>query len=257
MPQKTLKTERELQDLVRGCTFLGTGGGGSPDEGFAALKTAFEAKGSIKWVDVKNVADDAWTACPYGMGSIAPRTPQVLRMMRALGLTRVRVQRKLVQVIKELEAYKGIKIEALVPVEIGGFNTPDPLAAGTTLNIPVVDGDYSGGRSIPEIVQTTPYIYEKNMLPIASVDEWGNVCIIKNAVNYFMGEKIGKLIASAAYGLAGNCAFLMKGKEMKQIATTNTLTEALHIGVAIRQAREKGKSPVEAAVKATGGWLLF
>jgi len=64
----------------------------------------------------------------------------------------------------------------------------------------LVDGDYTG-RAIPEIQKTTPYISGKALWPITSVDEWGNVVIIKDSVNYLMAERIGKLISAGAYGL--------------------------------------------------------
>ena len=37
MPTRELRTEQEVRDFVRGCTFLGTGGGGSPHEGVELL----------------------------------------------------------------------------------------------------------------------------------------------------------------------------------------------------------------------------
>lgn len=88
----------------------------------------------------------------------------------------------------------------------------------------VVDGDYTG-RVIPGIQQTTPYISGKALWPITSVDEWGNVVIIKDSVNCLMAERIGKLISVGAYGLVGGAGFMMSGKEIKEVLIPETLTE--------------------------------
>ncbi len=129
------------------------------------------------------------------------------------------------------------------------------MAAGILNGIPCVDGDYTG-RAIPEILQTTPYINGKVLWPVASVDEFGNVCIIDKAINYRMVERIGKLIASGAYGLAGQAGFLMSGKEMKESILPGTLTECYEVGKMIREARENGINPVDTIIKELDGYLL-
>ena len=44
---------------------------------------------------------------------------------------------------------------------------------------------------------------------------------------------------------------------MKEVIIPGTLTLAYNIGESIRMARESGADPVDAAVKAVHGWLLF
>ena len=178
--------------------------------------------------------------------------------MIELGLTEEKIKDKIAAAIKELERYTQKKVEVIVPVEIGGANTPTPLAAGARLGLLVPDGDYSGGRAIPEVIQTTPHLYGYKMAPLASVDQWGNVVIIKNAVNNKVAEKLGKLISILSYGkLAGQATYIMPGKEMKKMITSGTLTQAFELGKVIREARDKGKDPIEAILRYTKGWLLF
>jgi hypothetical protein len=38
-------------------------------------------------------------------------------------------------------------------------------------------------------------------MAIASVDKWGNIVIIKYTVDSYMLERVGKLLAVAAYGM--------------------------------------------------------
>lgn len=258
MPTVVLKNKIDAEDFVRGCTFFGTGGGGSPEDGLKQLLAVLDEGKEIKWVDISEIPDDAMTVCSYGMGSIAPLTPEQEKEMKELGLTEEKIKDKLAAAIKELEIYTGQKVDVIVPVEIGGANTPTPVATGARLGLLVPDGDYSGGRAIPEVIQTTPHLNGYKMTPLTSVDQWGNTVIIKDAVNNKVAEKLGKLVSILAYGrLAGNATYLIPASEMKKLIAPGTLTRAFELGKTIREAREAGKDPIDAIVKYTKGWLLF
>jgi len=64
MPSKELKSEKEIEDFVRGCTFLGTGGGGSPEERLSLLLETFKSGKKIQWVDVSEIDDGVWVTTP-------------------------------------------------------------------------------------------------------------------------------------------------------------------------------------------------
>ncbi|AFV11915.1 hypothetical protein DUF917 [Thermacetogenium phaeum DSM 12270] len=255
--RRILKTKQDAEDFVRGCTFYGTGGGGLPERGLESLLSEMEQGKEVGWIDVNELPDDALTVCPFLMGSIAPHTPEVLEEMKSFGLTTPLYDHKntLAKAIMELSLYTGKKIDAVVPIELGGANTPSALAAGVVNGIPTVDGDYTG-RAIPEIPQTTPYLFDKTLWPISSVDAWGNVSIIKDVINYAMAERIGKLISTAAYGLTGDAGFLMPACEMKKVVIPGTLTECYNVGKLIREAREQGEDPVRVVVDDLKGWIL-
>ncbi len=256
MPRRGLSTMQDCEDLIRGCLFMGTGGGGSAEWGREVFTAALEEGLKIEWVDVDDIPDDAWTVTPYGMGSIAPPSPETQEEIARLGLVD-RLGRLAIEVaVREMEEYAGVKIEAIVPVELGAGNTPAPLITGARLGIPVVDGDYAG-RAIPEEMQGTPYLYDKKGWPFTSVDRWGNVCIVKEACSLHMMERIGKMLSVAAYGFCHMAAYLLIGREMKEIVVRDTLTKSLELGRAIRQARERGEDPVLASLEFTDGWLLF
>jgi hypothetical protein len=221
------------------------------------LSDALKEGLTLEWIDPADVPDDAWTATAFGMGSIAPMSPETEAEIARLGLVeKVERMRAMEVAIQELEAYTGRKIQAIVPVELGGSNTPGPLVNGLRLGIPVVDGDYAG-RAIPEGVHTTPHLFGKASWPVSSVDRWGNVCIIKEAQKAIIMERIGKMLAVAAYGSCAMASTLLPGREMKEIVVPGTLTKCLELGRTIRLAREEGGDPVMAAVQFLDGWLLF
>ncbi len=253
-----IENEQEIRDFVRGCTFYGTGGGGSPDYGLSIMLATLKRVKRIKVTPVASIPDSSWTVCAYGMGSIAPRTLPVLEEMRKLGLTQVKVPYKLADAIRELEGHAGRKVDVIVPLEIGGANTPDPVATAAYMGIEVVDGDYSGGRAIPEIIQTGTHLAGVPMTPLASVDEWGNRVLIKAAVNNLVTEKIGKLVSILAYGnLAGNATYLIRGSQMKKLVTRGTVSRALETGRKIRALREEGGKMTESLATHVKGHFLF
>ncbi|GAF96434.1 unnamed protein product, partial [marine sediment metagenome] len=244
MPTRELKSEREIEDFVRGCTFLGTGGGGSPEEGVSLLVESFREGKEIRWIDVEEVRDEDWVTSPAGMGSIAPVTDEKRKMFEALGFRERKVKRILVEAVRELEKYLQSEIRIIVPAEIGGGNTPVPLDTAAQLGKATVDGDYCG-RAIPEVQQCLPAMHDKTVTPIACADDWGNVTIVKQVVTLAAAERLGKMISTIATGLCGETFFTMKAKEMKEVLIPGTLTESLEIGKTIRTAREKGDDPVK------------
>jgi DUF917 family protein len=256
MPRGKLESMQDCEDLLQGCLFMGTGGGGSPEWGRAMFKQALEDGIALEWVDVYDIPDDVWTVTPYGMGSIAPLTQETLDEIERLGLEDRYGHGSMGEAVKELEEYLGKPIGCLVAAELGAGNTPAPLVTGARLGVPVVDGDYAG-RAIPDEMQGTPYLYGKHSWPFASVDKWGNIAIVKYTVNPHMLERIGKFLAVAAYGSTTMAATPLPAREMKEILVRDTLTKSLALGRALREARESGQDPVDAAVEATGGWRLF
>jgi len=256
MPHGKLETLQDCEDFVQGCLFMGTGGGGTVAGGMGMLREAMESGLQLEWVDVDEIPDEVWSVTPYLMGSIAPLTQETLDEIERVGLVDKYGDNSMGEAVKELEKHLGKTIGCLVPPELGASNTPVPLVTGARLGIPVVDGDY-GGRAYPEEMQGTPFLYGKDSWPLSSVDQWGNVAIVHYTVNGHMLERIGKMLAVAAYGTTTMASSPMPCGEMKEILVRGTLTKSLALGRAIRLAREAGTDPIEAAVEATGGWRLF
>lgn len=256
MPNRELRTEQECQDFVRGCTVLGTGGGGSPSRGMKQLMTAINEGLRPSWTDGGEIPADTWVVCPFLMGSIAPKTAEGLAEMEQLGLTTVRYPNAIMNAIQELEQYTGKKIGAVIPIELGGGNTAESVVQAARLGIPCVDGDYTG-RAIPEITQIMPILFDKPLAPLTGVDEWGNISIVKDAINPEMAERIGKFLAVAAHGLICMAGILVTGQECKEIAVAGTLTRCLELGRAIREARESGGDVPAATSKAMNGTIIF
>ncbi len=60
MQKTTLKTLQDCEDLLEGALWMGTGGGGSFDEGLEKLKKVLDDGLFIEWVDANEIPDDIW-----------------------------------------------------------------------------------------------------------------------------------------------------------------------------------------------------
>ncbi len=256
MADAVLRNKQDIEDFARGCTLLGTGGGGNPEKGVALLTETMRQKGEIGWVNPDDVPDDDWTVSLFYMGSISPHDAQVKAQMKELSLER-RIERELNKAYHELEAYTGITPRYVVACEMGGANTIVPVDAAYDLGIPVVDGDYGSGRANPEISNSLVAVCGQEVTPMVFCDYAGSVTIVKAAPSYKMAERIGKYVSWASFGLVGSAGYMLKGSDMKKTIKKGTLTFALKLGRAIREARESGADPVKAAAAFMNGWVLF
>jgi len=257
MPNYTLKNKQDVEDFVRGVTFMGTGGGGDPKVGLDFLVKALEEGYKLSWVDISEINEEEWVAMPFYMGSIAPISEENLKKLKEMGLGEPTVERPLIKAVQELEKYKQIKLGALIAGELGGSNTPAPLDTAARLDKIFIDGDFAG-RAIPELTQATPCVKNKSICPLVMCDLWGNVNIIESAINFGMVEEYGRSIVMVTNQMTGNIGFLMKVKELKEVMIPGTLTDSYVVGKTIRKAREAaGQDPVEKAVEVIGGYLLF
>ena len=255
---QTLETVADCEDFVAGCLFMGTGGGGDPQEGTQVLTAALNDGLDLGWHDADAIEDGTLTAMVYGIGSIAPPSAEKANLVRRMHLrTTDEPQDELFcRAIEALSAHLGQQIGCIVAAELGASNTPLPIVAAARLDIPIVDGDYSG-RAVPEEMQSTPYAYGVSSDPLAAIDRWGNRIIVAQAANPYMLERLARHIAIACIDGAAIASTPLPASEMKRIVVPNTLSQCLSVGRACRRAIESGDDPVAAALAITGGWRLF
>ena len=261
MPDKTIRTEQEVEDLLRGLVLLGTGGGGHPKVGRQYLLTHIQAGQEIRWKDLSNVPDDAWTCCVFGMGSVAPQDPLSGAERTRLGYVGDQVAYPMVEAVQELERYTGVSVQALVSFEPGAVATSGTLDVATRLGIDAMDAD-NCGRAVPKLTQTLAAMAGHTLWPAAIVDTWGTRLILKDAPSAEVAETLGKMISIVskrpdAFAICAHAGFLTRAGQLKPVLLAGTLTRALTIGAAIREARQAGQDPLTATTEALGGWLLF
>jgi DUF917 family protein len=255
--QKTvLRTIEDCEDLLEGAVWLGTGGGGSYQEGIELLTEVINEGRTIEWIDAENIPDDAWTFTIGLHGSIAPMSVEALDEIRAQNLVEADDEWYLVKAVKELGNALGRGFGCVVPAELGPDSVAIPLAVGARMGISVVNGDYIG-RAVPEELQSTYCLYGKQSNLFAGVDMWGNSVFVKHAVNTYVLERMAKMLAVASYGNIAVATTPLIASEMKKIVVRGTLTRCLQIGKSLRESRTKGIDPIDATLDTAQAWRLF
>ena len=222
------------------------------------LLDALQAGREIAWVDANSLPDDAWTVMTCGIGG---RDDQggTAEELAALGCFEDKYDElgATVAAVRALEGSERTKVAAIVPGETGALAVSVALAVGLDLGVPVVDGDYAGGRAVPEVDQGIPEFRGVPFWPMAFVTRWGDVILVKDTVSMAMADRISRMLTLASFGCVGACWDLLQVKDAKGLIAGGTLSKALQLGKKIRQAREQGADPVTEAVAAVDGWLLF
>jgi len=251
-----LSTIEDCEDLLFGTTWLAGGGGGSVQEALPALRAILDEGLALGWVPLEAIPDEAWTVTVGVHGTIVPPSQEILDELDRLGMKNTGTNEWVGDSVKELSAHYGYEIGGLVTCELGPGMIADSLAAGARLGIPIVDGDYAG-RAVPEELQMTYCLYEKLDNRFVSSDPWGNIVVVKHAVNPYMLERMAKMLSIASYGAVAVALVPLPASEMKEIVVPNTLTKCLNIGRSLRQALETGEDPINAALPIVDGWRLF
>ena len=84
MSDLILKTKEDINHFLTGCAFLGTGGGGEVSVGRDTLYKCLEKGTEIRLTDPEMIEDEETYCCAFFMGSIAPKTDEILKEMDRL-----------------------------------------------------------------------------------------------------------------------------------------------------------------------------
>jgi hypothetical protein len=237
---------QNLEDLIRGCAILGTGGGGSPVQGLRRIQDDLAADRTFKLVDLGEIPDAALIASPYMCGSVNPEDTGA----------ESEAELQCLEAFEALQEYLGKTFFAAIATEIGGGNTAVALSVAARLGIPIVDAD-PAGRSVPELQHTTFYLEDVPIAPMAVATASGDRIILVRVSDDFRAEAIVRSIAVVSDNRAGVTDHPTDGKTLRGSVIPGTLSRALAIGEAVRAARAAGDDPVEAAVLAGEGYKLF
>ena len=249
-----LKDRQDIENLLLGFAFYGTGGGGEVSAGRTSLTGCLEQGLEMNLLDPDDIDEDGLYCCPFFMGSIAPKTPEILKEMEDLGYDQRQyyLEDIMIGAVRTLEDVTGKKVDGIYIAEPGGSNGGCCMAAAYKMGIPIVDGD-PAGRAIPEMNQGLPAIRGMEFLPAAYFDSWGNQNVTLKTMNTPAAERIGKYLSEASYGEMAEAAYLMTGRQLKTILVPRTLSKAYEVGCAMNDAIRSGKDMALAAAEAAGG----
>lgn len=229
-------TAADLPDLARGATLLGTGGGGDPYIGTKLVERVLGDRG-ITILDPDELADDLFVIPTAQMGA-----PTVM-------IEKIPAGTEPTLALRTLEDHLGRKADATMPIECGGINSMIPLIVAAETGLPVVDAD-GMGRAFPELSMETFAVYGVHGSPLAVAGERGERVVIDTGDDDRQMEWLARGITIRLGGVAHIAEYAMTGADVRRTAVPRTLSMALSIGRAIREARERHDSPFDALVAA-------
>ncbi len=251
-----LSNRQDVEDLARGADFMSASGGGPTTEAVAFMCENLDAGRVHHVTDLSELPDDARVAAAFFTGSVAPTRYARQDREDAHEVTPT-IAHPPLEAVLELERRLGERIDAIVPIELGGNNTGQAVATAAALGKRLVDADFSG-RAIPEALCTTPHMAGLAMAPFACVTYYGDRVFVADSQNNRMAERLGKHVAMAGFGSAGCAGFVMTGAQAKAVAVPGTLSRAVEVGRTIRELSQTDGDPLAGLVSRFDGmWVLF
>jgi DUF917 family protein len=224
-----------LPALARGCALLGAGGGGDTELPLLMALRAVEESGPVPVVALAALPDDGLVMPCGSIGSPAVATERVWSGDEGLVLR------------DTVEAIRGARVCALMPVQAGGANGLLPVTWAARLGLPLVDAD-GMGRAFPGLQQTAMHVAGVAAGPLVLTDGRANTLVLRPADD----DWADRLARGAARTLGGVCAgalYLMTVKQARVAAIDGSISRALGLGDAVG-APGQGRLAVAEAVGA-------
>ena len=234
----------DIESLALGAWILGTGGGGNPYLPLLNMRALYKAGHRIQLMEAADLDDDDWVGTVANMG--APLVGQE-RLIDSLTLARA---------VSAMESHIGKRFAALMSMEIGGANGVRPLMAAAHLGRPIVDSD-TMARAYPELQMTSVAIGGLSPCPVSIVDVRGFESIVHEVPSWKWAERVARKICTEYGASAATCQPPRTGAEVKQWCIHGTVTKAMTIGAAVREAQRRHDDPIAAILSVEPGKLLF
>jgi hypothetical protein len=228
--------KKAISEITLGASILATGGGGDPEIGLLWTYKVIDEGKEILMIDPMDVPDDIQTASTACLGAAIvltekPPSGEVLNL--AMG---------------RLERYLGRPIQATIPLECGGVNSPVAYAAAGELGVPVIDVD-GMNRAFPELQMTSWVTHGVHSSPTVSVDNRKNVTVIDTGDDDVLAETLARQVAMAYGGISWIATYPLTGKQVKETSILYSQSIAWAAGRAVMRARREHLDPIEELLK--------
>ncbi len=231
-------SNRDLVDLVNGAAIFSAGGGGNPKAGHKIVERLTSDGYLAKMIDSSEIPDNAKVvnfACVGATTSIDYDSDAAVKTLK---------------ILEESENFSSF---AIIPVELGGFNTLAAIDVAARCDIPIVDGD-GAGRSVPEVHLKVYTIDNISLTPMTIADPYAkNVIVLKEAADAKATERIARVLASEWNNSAYTARRILTGKQTKNSPVQQSLSRSIKIGSILR----KSPNPIAEVLKKTDGFKLF
>lgn len=238
-----------MEDLLNGGLILGCGGGGELQEGKAVIEEVFRNGKDFCLIDLDEIdGEGIYCLISYVGGGISEEEEDLVK-----GLKRT-IEHPILKAAQELSRYLGKEFSGYYPSEIGAGNTIAAMFVAAMEGKPTIDGDTAGGRSKPETAISTTHVAGIQPYPVAIVNAFGEVVLIKRCIDDYRVETLSRYVSRASGGRCAAARCAVKGKELRDGIYSDSISLAIGAGRVIRTA--KG-DPVSELIRFLNGKELF
>jgi len=237
-------TRDDLKSLALGVGILGTGGGTHPYLEFLNLEKLYEEGHTTTLLSPDDlepddlVAEVGFMGAPLVSKERLPDPEQILRPFRTMQEMTKR------------------RFRAVMTSEIGGENGLLPFLVAALAGIPVLDAD-PRGRAFPEMQMSSFAIAGLPLFPVAVADIRHNEAIILRTQSAKWTERIGRQICIEVGARLATCRPPRTLRQIQEHALHGSVSRAIRLGAAVRQARIAHADPVETILAVEDGIELF
>lgn len=246
-------TRENLLDILYGCAILGTGGGGSLDEGIQMIDEALAAGKEFRLASFADMDPQDVIGTPYACGAISPLTEEELRKYARLKETE---ESFYILCMKQLERFLGREVSAVISTELGGGNTATAFYVGAMTGRPIMDGD-PAGRSVPALQHSTYFLQGVPMCPMSVMNKFGEGAVFTNVFDDERGEDLVRALAVASQNTIAVMDHVNTAEVLKDAVIQGAISYAEKTGKAFRDAKASGGDYVRAVMEAGGGKPMF
>ncbi|MBQ0001840.1 MAG: DUF917 domain-containing protein [Clostridiales bacterium] len=245
--------KENLVDILYGCTILGTGGGGSLEEGLEMIDEALSLGKEFKLASFDDLQPDDMIGTPYACGAISPLTEEEIRKYARLTETE---ESFYILCMKQMEKFLGKEMTAVISTELGGGNTATALYCGAMTGRLIVDGD-PAGRSVPALQHSTYFLHDVPMCPMSVMNRFGEGAVFTNVFDDERGEDLVRALAVVSQNTIAVMDHVNTAEVLKNAVIRGAISYAEKVGKAFRDAKAAGEDYVDAVVKAGEGKYMF
>lgn len=208
---------KNIDAYAIGASFLGSGGGGDVSKLLPMAKRELEKYGDIEIIS--DIDKNAKIAAIEFVGAPAPE-----------GASKANWDALLVYPVLEMRMKEIERIDAIMPVEIGGSNALTPVCVAGRAGLPIYDGDLLG-RALPDIFLTSTNIFDRHpdVVYISNPITGDSKKILCDSFEELEKKAREFAIGNESYS-AVQIPLVLSGKEADKMGIRGSVTKALEIG---------------------------
>lgn len=246
-------TRTDVGDILLAATILGTGGGGSLEEGMKMMDEVFARNKDIILANYDEIPEDAMIGTPYYCGAISPLTKEEKAKYNGLP---VMDENMCVAAARSMEKYAGKKFAGFNSTEFGGGNTAVAMYVAAMAGVPVMNCD-AAGRAVPDLQLSTYNLNGVSIAPLAVANAFGDQAVFTSLVNDFRAEEMVRALAVVSRNTIGVIDHINTAGVLKNAVILGAMDNLLEVGEAWRTAEKNGVKRIEACVKKGNGRIAY